>query len=149
MTIKTYDLGPGTLTLGAGALQVAAQLTSCRVEASENVASSDAVPVLSGEELAGSERITFTYTLAGNLFQTLDTGEVVAWSWTNKGTAQAFAFVPSTAEAASVEGFTYPVPITIGGDVTGTAGNRGDKPRSDFSWRCKNGDDEPVFTAAV
>ncbi len=149
MAIKTYDLGPGTLTLGVGALQVAAQLTNCRVEASEQVTAVASVPVLSGEELTGDDRVAFTWTLAGNLFQTLDTGEVVAWSWANKGTPQDFAFVPSTAEGASVEGITYPVPITIGGDVTGTAASRGEKPRSDFSWRCKAGVDEPVFTAAV
>lgn len=145
MTIKTYNLGPGTLTLGAGALAVQGQITNCRVSAAEAVTAGAAIPVLSGEELEASERITFNWTLAGNLLQDLDAGGVIDWSWTNKGTEQPFTFVPSTAEGRSVEGICKPVPITIGGDVTGTAANPGDPAKADFSWRCKGGVDEPVF----
>lgn len=145
MPVKTYNLGPGILTVGAAPLAIQAQLRNCRVEASENVTSTDAVPVLSGEERAGSERVDFTWVLAGRLFQDIDAAGVVDWSWTHKGTDQPFTFVPSTAEGRQVTGICKPVPITIGGDVTGTAAKPGDPPESDFSWRCKNGDDEPVF----
>lgn len=145
MTIKTYHLGPGSLTLGSGPLAVQGQITNCRVQAAEAVAAGAAIPVLSGEELAASERITFNWTLAGNLLQDLDAGGVIDWSWTHKGTEQPFEFVPSTAEGRSVTGICKPVPITIGGDVTGTAANPGDPAKADFTWRCLNGDDEPVF----
>lgn len=148
MAIKTVHLGPGTLKLGSGPLAVAGQITNCRVEVAENVTTGTAIPVLSGEELAASERIDFAYTLAGNLLQDLDAGGVVDWSWQNKGTEQPFEFVPSTAAGRQVSGITFPVPITIGGDVTGTAAKPGDPARSDFSWRCKGGDDEPIFGAA-
>jgi hypothetical protein len=149
MAIKTVHLGPGTLTLGSGPLAVQGQITNCRVQAAEQVASGNRTPVLSGEELEASERITFNWTLVGTLLQDWDAGGVVDWSWTNKGTEQPFVFVPSTAEARSVTGICKPVPITIGGAVTGTAANPGDPADADFSWRCKGGDDEPVFAAVV
>lgn len=147
MTIKTNHLGPGSLTLGSGPLAVQGQITNCRVSAAENVQTGNAMPVLSGEELAGSERITHNWTLAGNLLQDWDAAGVIDWSWTNKGTPQPFVFIPSTAEARKVTGICYPVPIEIGGDVTGTAANPGDPAQSDFSWRCKGGADEPEFGA--
>jgi hypothetical protein len=145
MAIKKYNLGPGTLTLGAGALAVEGQLRNCRVEAAEQVTTTEAIPVLSGEELAGSDRVTFTWTLAGTLLQDLEAAGVIDWSWANKGTEQPFTFVPNTVEGRQVSGICKPVPITIGGDVTGTAANPGDPAQSDFTWRCLNGDDEPVF----
>ncbi len=149
MAIKTYHLGPGSLTLGVGELAVQGQITNCRVEAAESVTTGNNIPVLSGEELSGSERITHTWTLAGNLLQDLDAAGVVDWSWVNKGTPQPFVFVPSTAEGRQVSGITIPIPITIGGEVTGTPDNQGDPARSDFTWRCKGGDAEPVFGAVA
>lgn len=145
MAIKTQYLGPGTLTLGTGPLAVSGQITNCRVEASESVTTGTAIPVLSGEELAASERVDHSFTLAGNLLQDWAAGGVVDWSWINAGTEQSFSFVPSTAAARKVSGTIYPVPITIGGDVTGTAAKPGDPARSDFTWRCKG---KPAFGAA-
>lgn len=145
MPIKTTHLGPGILTLGAGALAVSGQITNCRIEVSESVTTTDPIPVLSGEELAGSEKVDHAYVLAGGLLQDLDAGGVIDWSWTNKGTPQPFTFVPSTAAGRQVAGITTPVPITIGGDVTGTAAKPGEPARADFSWRCKGGDVAPVF----
>lgn len=137
MPIKVYDLGPGNLKLGAGNLEINAQLRNCRVEASENVASTDAKPVLSGEELAGSDRVTFTYVLAGTLLQDLTAAGIIDWSWLNKGTWQVFTFIPAAAAARQVKGSVSVVPITIGGEVTGVPGRPGDNPTSDFSWRAK------------
>lgn len=155
MAIKVYDLGPGTLKLGSGLLQVEAQLTNCRVEASETVTAAAAIPVLSGEELAGNEQTRFTWTLAGNLLQDIDAGGVIDWSWTNKGEPEPFTFIPSAAEARQIVGTTFPVPITVGGAVTGTATNRGPNPTSDFSWRAKGPvvgglvTSDPTFGAVV
>lgn len=134
MTIKTVDLGPGTLTLG-GPLECASQLTNCRVETSESVESTDPIPVLSGEEKAGSERVSHTQTIAGNLFQDLDAAGVVAYSFANAGLWKTCTFTPNTTQAAVVNGEACIVPITVGGDVTGTPGKRGDNLRSDFTWR--------------
>lgn len=145
MAIKVYDLGPGTLKLGAANLEINAQLRNCRIEATENVATTDSKPVLSGEELAGSDRVTFTYTLAGTLLQDLTAAGIIDWSWLNKGTWNVFTFIPSTAAARQVKGSVAVVPITIGGEITGTPGKRGDNPTSDFSWRAKG----PTVTAGL
>lgn len=144
MTIHTIDLGPGTLTIGSGALEVSGQLTNCRVDTAESVTSTDPVPVLSGEEKAGSDKVTFTHTLAGNLFQDLRTAGVVAYSFAHAGEWVPVTFTPNTALAASVSGLVSPIPITIGGDITGTAAKRGENPRSDISWRMKPADGETV-----
>lgn len=146
MPIKTLNMGPGTFTVGDGPLAVEAQLRNLRIEWSENVASTDPVPVLSGEERAGSEKITFSSTIAGRLFQDIEAAGIVDWSWTHKGTEQPFTFVPNTAKGRQIVGVCKPVPITIGGDVTGTADRPGDPAESDFSWRCKDGDDEPILS---
>lgn len=135
MTIKTIDLGPGTLTLGTAPLDIAGQMTNVRLDSAESVTSTDAIPVLSGEEKAGSDKVTHTHTLAGNLFQDLDAAGVVAYSFANAGDWVECTFVPNTALGASIAGEVCPVPITIGGDVTGTAAQRGENPRSDISWR--------------
>lgn len=129
MPIKSYTVGPGTLTVGSGPLAVSAQFTSATLEVAENVTSTDPIPVLSGEDLPGDETVTFTYTLTGNVFQDLAAAGLVDWSWTNKGTEQPFTFVPNTAEGRQVSGVLKPVPISIGGE----AKTRG---RSDIAWRC-------------
>lgn len=142
MPIRTQHLGPGSLILGSGPLAVQGQITNCRVEWTENVTTGTAIPVLSGEELAASERITHTATLAGSLLQDWAAAGVIDWSYTHKGTPQPFVFIPSTEAARQVVGVILPIPITIGGDVTGTADNRGEPARADFTWRCKG---EPDF----
>lgn len=135
MTIKTTNLGPGTLSLGAVPLDISGQMTNTRLETAEQVTSTDAIPVLSGEEKAGTDRVTHTHTLAGNLFQDLDAAGVVAYSFAHAGEWVACTFVPNTVEGATVAGQVCPVPITIGGDVTGTAAKPGESARSDISWR--------------
>ena len=144
MPIKTQHLGPGSLTLGSGPLAVEGQITNCRVEWAEAVTTGTAIPVLSGEELAASERVDHTATLAGGLLQDWAAAGVVDWSWLNKGTPQPFVFIPSTAAGRKVSGVCFPIPITIGGDVTGTADNRGEPARADFAWRCQG---DPVLGA--
>lgn len=140
MTINTYDLFEGTLTLGAGPLAVSGQVTACRVEVTENVTTTQAVPVLSGEELPETSTETFSYVLAGTFLQDLIAGGVQDWSWINKGTPQPFVFVPNTALARKVEGNVKPVPLQIGGDVARPGA--GDPPSADFSWRMT---EEPTF----
>lgn len=147
MTIHVIDLGPGRLTLtapeGGTQVQVAAQLTNCRVAATEAVTAGARTPVLSGEELVGQDSARYTYTLAGTLFQdfggidvaTVDA--VVDWSWDHKGKVCDFEFVPNTAGERKVVGTTHPIPIQIGGPITGTPTNRGPNPTSDFTWRAK------------
>lgn len=133
MPINTTKLGPGTLTLGAGALEVNAQLTSCSVVPSESVESTDDIKVLSGEVLAGDESATYAFTLEGSFLQDLGAvSSVVAWSWDNMGTEQPFTFTPNTAAGVDVSGTLVPVPLRIGGDEVD-----GPPMASDFTWRIK------------
>lgn len=132
MPINTTKLGPGTLTLGAGAAEFNAQVTSCKITPSENVETTDSIKVLSGEVLDGDSSETFSYVLEGSFLQDLGAvAGVVAWSWANKGTEQPFVFTPNTAAGVSVEGVLKPVPLGIGGDEVDAG-----PMSSDFSWRC-------------
>jgi len=129
MPIQSHTLGPGLLVLGDGPLDVSAQLTACEVVPAEEVTSTDAISVLSGERLEGDEEVTFRYTLEGTFLQDLALAGVVSWSWANAGTPQAFRFVPDNAAARQVEGIVKPVPLRIGGDEVGA------RMTSDFTWR--------------
>lgn len=135
MAIQSYKMGPGTLKFGAGLAQNAtAQITNGLASCTENVASDEDVDVLSGEQLAGEERLTYSWLLAFNLVQDLAAAGLIAWSWANKGTEQAFEFVPNTVGARKITGTIIVAPISAGGDVK-------TRPRSDVSWRGKKGTD--------
>lgn len=129
MTVNAYKVGPGSLTLGAGPLAVAGQVTECTFTTTEKTKETDPIPVLSGEELAGSSSASTTSRLKGKMLQDLDTGGVVAYSWTNNGETVAFKYVPNTVEDKAVEGFVRMVRFNIGGTVSKT-----DPASSDFDW---------------
>lgn len=132
MPITSHKLGPGTLTLGAGALEVSSQLTSCRVTPSENVTTQDGVKVLSGESLASEDSVELTFVLEGNFLQALGPAAVVDWSWTNQTTWQPFVFTPNTAAASEVTGEIRVIPISVGGDEADA------RMASDFSWAARD-----------
>jgi hypothetical protein len=137
MPIKAHNLGPGTLTLGSGPLDVTLQVTSCKISVTEYVSVVVDIKVLSLDVLEGGESVDFDFALEGNILQDLNTAGVVAWSWTNKGTEQDFVFTPNDAAAASIAGVLKPVPLQVGGDELER------KMASDFTWRCVG---EPVPT---
>lgn len=140
MPIKAHNLGPGTLELGSGPLDVTLQVTACKITVTENVSEEDDIKVLSLDVLEGGESVDFDFALEGNVLQDLNTAGVVAWSWANKGTEQAFTFVPNDTAAASFTGVLKPVPLQVGGDELER------KMASDFTWRCVG---EPVPTWSV
>lgn len=127
MTINSYKVGPGSLTLGAGPLSVGAQVTACTVQASESVETEDDVNVLSGEVLEGEDVASLDYTISGTFLQDLAASGVVDYSWQNAGDEVAFVYIPNTAADRSVAGTLRLVPISIGG----TAKQRA---TSDFEW---------------
>lgn len=137
MPINAENLGPGTLTLGSGPLAVELQLTAAKLVPAENVTTDDAVKVLSGDTLPESTSETFSWTLQGTFLQDLATGGVVAWSWANKGTEQAFTFEPNDG-GASFAGTLKPVPLQVGGDEVGR------RMTADFTWRL-SGDPVPTW----
>jgi len=139
MAIQSYKPGPGTLKLGVAPLDVSCQVTDMAVEPSENVKTSDPLPVLCGEELTGDDEASVTFRLKGNLLQDLAAAGVIDFSWTNSGDEIPFEFVPSTALAREVTGTVRVVPLKIGGPVKQRA-------TSDLDWACIG---TPVFGAVV
>lgn len=128
MTIERYTVGTGTLTIGSAPLDVSAQVTDMSVDVSESTSSTDALPVLSGEEIPAEEEATYSYSLTGNIIQDLSTGGLVDFSWVNAGDEVPFKFVPNTVEDRAVSGTVRVVPLKIGGTV------KDKTPRSDLSW---------------
>lgn len=142
MPIRSHKLGPGTLHLGPGPLDVSLQVTACKITPSEEVSSTDAIKVLGGEELAGTETVRHNYVLSGTFLTDLAASGVVAWSWANAGTPQVFEFEPETASGASFSGTLVPVPLEVGGDEV-EAGPM----TTDFTWRCTGAAPVPTWGA--
>jgi hypothetical protein len=133
MAIRSYKMGPGTVKLGAaGAFNASSQVNSCVVQFSEEVDSTDAIPVITGEEIAEEQTMTYPWSVAFNTVQDLEAVGLVAWSWTNAGTEQAFEFIPNTVGARKVTGTIIVVPINLGGTSK-------ERPRSDVTMRGKPG----------
>lgn len=121
MTINTTKIGPGVFTLVAVAM--AAQCQSAVVTVTENVDSTDAIPVLDGTTLAAVDTATYTYqldlTFLQDMGQPAATG-IVAYSWANAGLIKAFTYTPNNGAAAgskTVSGNCRIVPLNIGGDA--------------------------------
>lgn len=141
MPINSYKMGPGTLKFGvAGVMDVTLQVTNCRVEPSESVKRTDAVPTLGGTEIPAEETGDLTYRLKGNVVQDLAAAGVIAYTWTNAGASIVFEFIPNTVAARKVTGTVRMVPLTIGGAVSKT-----ERPKSDFDFAVVG---VPVFAAA-
>lgn len=129
MALKSFKMGDGTFKLGpAGAQDASCQITNLRVECSESVQTTDAVPVLCGEELPQEDDVTLSWQLSGNVVQDIAAADLVAYTWSNASDEVAFEFVPNTVAARKVSGTVRIVPLTLGGDVKST-------PRADFTWQ--------------
>lgn len=129
MAVQSYLMGPGTLVLGEDPddLAFSTQMKTFRVECTENVKTTDPVPVLSGDELVTPDVVTRTWKVSGKVVQDLAAAGVVAYTWTNAGDVVPFVFIPNTVKGRKVTGVTRLVPISVGGDAR-TA------PDSDVSW---------------
>lgn len=127
MTIKSYVVNEGTLTLGTvGTLiDATAQVEEVAIEWDENVA--DSRPTLSGEELAG--KATYTAKVSGTVIQDLTAGGLVEFTWTNKGMIVPFRLVPANVLERAIVGQLRVAPLKAGGKVL-------DEPSSDFEWGC-------------
>lgn len=130
MAIVSYKNIDGTMTLGASDLDVAAQVIDAAVVPSEKTKETDAVPVLSGEELPASSSASLSYRLKGKFLQDGGAAGVVAFSWTNAGDEVEFTLKPNDASSASVTGTVRVIPLQIGGPVSKT-----DPAQSDFDWQ--------------
>lgn len=143
MTIQSYKVIEGTLSIGAGPIAVSSQVTSVELIPSEKVKETDPIPVLSGEELAGDSSTTISHRLKFTLFQDLRAAGIVAYSFAHAGEEVAATFVPTGDEdhAASLAMVVVVVPIKIGGKVDKTG-----RASSDCDWRVI-GDPVPTWPA--
>lgn len=139
MTIQSYKVGAGTLKLGpAGVQDISAQCIEMAVVPSENVKTTDAINVLSGEQLAAEDDVTTDYALVGNVLQDIAAAQMVAYSWTQNGNTVAFEYIPNTAAARKVTGNVRIVALKIGGAAK-------TRPQADINWKIIG---TPVFAAA-
>ena len=119
---------PSATITPAAVTDASCQVKSCKVTPSEVVTSSDAVPLLCGEDLPAEDEVTgYTYVLAANLLQDISTGGFIAFTWTNKGKTVWAEFIPNTVLGKKVTGPVRIVPLEIGGDVK-------TRPTHDINW---------------
>jgi hypothetical protein len=151
MTIQSYTMGPGSLSLGTDPsdLDVSCQVKAFKVECAENVKKTDPTPMLCGEDKTTADRVTREWKVTGKILQDLAAAGVVDYTWTNAGDTVAFVFIPSTAKGRKVTGVCRLVPLTVGGDA-------GTDPDSDLSWTAGGAYDadagisgDPVLAAVV
>lgn len=128
MTVHTYTVGPGTLTLGDTDTPFSSQVRACEVRVTENVTTTDPVPVLSGEEVPGESDATFSYVLVTDFQADLEANGTIDYSWTNAGLLVPFSYTPNTALGRSVDGELWIVPLNIGGTAK-------TKPNTEVTWR--------------
>lgn len=136
MPINSYTVGPGVFTLGVGPTAFEAQVRSCVVKVSENVKTVEAVPMLSGDELAEEETASYKYTVNVSFQQDLGTAGIVDYTWDNEGDTVPFTYEPNTTDGATIVGTCRIVPLDIGGDPK-------TRPSSDVVFSCPA---KPTFT---
>lgn len=139
MPISARKLGPGTLTLGAGAIAPSAQLRACKVTPAESVEAGEKIKTLTHETLEAADTVTIDYTMSGTFLQD-DPGaaSIVDYTWDNAGEEVAFVFSPHTAAGREVNGTVRIVPLIVGGDDPDAY------MESDFTWVCTGAD--PTLT---
>lgn len=125
MAIKSYIVGPGSLSFSSPAGTFASQITAAKV--TTNAKRSDPIKVLSGEEIPGES--DYTFTLEASALQDLSKSGIVDFSWKNAGKTADFTYTPNTKEGAKITGTVVIDPISVGGTV-------GERAMSDFSFQC-------------
>lgn len=148
MTVNDSRLLKGTLTFGATGTEADAegQITNFVIE-QEDGDSEDEVTVLSGETVGG-ETLAGPWHITGTLIQDFNVAtSLQKWSYTNRGTEQAFTFKPNDdAASPTITGTVYVKFLGLGGDVKS-------RITRDFDWAVKGDPDfgswEPVTPLAA
>lgn len=125
MPVKSYKMGPGTLSLGevGTLLDISCQITSAQLVPDKD--SDDDLPTLCGDVLPGE--ITYAWSLNATIVQDLTEGGVNLWSLTHAGEQVPFKFTPSTAVGQEFTGILTVDPLAIGGEVK-------TKPTAEVEW---------------
>ncbi len=127
MTVKASKLGPGLLTIGETGTpqEFGSQVTEVTLEPSFD--EGDAIPVLSGEEVPGDTKET--YTLKGKLLQDYSGMEsLLVFCKENNGAVLPFVFVPDKTGGLSATGSIVMRPVPFGGTVK-------EQNTADFEWQ--------------
>lgn len=132
----TYDLGPGTLSIGETGtpIDISCLVNNAKIAATKDQA--DSTTKLCGTVKPG--KTTYTYALSGNV--DTDIGEesgFFAFTQANAGTETDFTFEPSTEAGTSAAGKLTIDPLDFGGDTMG------DPMTSDFEFAIT---DKPTYT---
>lgn len=114
MPVNSYKMGPGVLSIGG--TDFSAQVRSCTVQVTENVKTTEAIDVLSGDQIPEEEEATYKYALQVTFLLDLAALGIVDYTWDNVGTSKAVTFTPNTAQGADVSGDIRIVPLNVGGD---------------------------------
>lgn len=124
MTVPTlagepFDLGPGTLTIGATGtpIDVSCLVNNAKIAAEKD--EGDSTTKLCGTVRPGS--VTYTYSLSGNMdTDVADDAGFFALSQAEPGTEQDFSFEPSTDAGTVATGKLVIDPLDFGADEMGT-----------------------------
>lgn len=115
MATQSQKMGPGTFTLGAGPTAFSEQVRDLTIQVTENVQTTEAIPVLSGDELPAEDEATYKYAVAVGFLTDVRAAGIAEYTWDNEGVTVPFSFVPNTAAGSEIEGTCRIVPINIGG----------------------------------
>lgn len=115
MPVKSQKMGPGTFTLGAGPTAFSDQVRDLTIQVTENVQTTEAIPVLSGSEIPAEEDATYKYAVAVGFLTDVWSNGIAEYTWDNEGITVPFSFVPNTAAGSEIEGSCRIVPINVGG----------------------------------
>lgn len=130
MAISSYKFGPGVFTIGAGPLDISAQVTKGVVKWTESVDTTDAINTLDGSQIPEEEAASYKAQIDLTVLQdSLAAGAMVDYTWTNKGSNVAFKFIPANANNRKITGTLRVMPIDVGGDEFGK------RPTSDVTFQ--------------
>lgn len=130
MPITSHKLGPGVFTIGAGPLDISAQVTECTVAWEESVKTTEAIDTLDGSQIPEEEEASYKAKVTITVLQdNLAAAGMIDYSWTNKGVSAAFKFIPNNSISRKITGTVRIVPIDIGGTVK-------TRNTSSVTWNC-------------
>lgn len=135
----TYNLGPGTLEIGATGteIDVSCLINNATITATKD--QGDSVTKLCGTVVPGS--VSYTYSLTGNTDTDVDDpAGLFALSQASPGSQQPFTFTPNTEAGTTATGTLVIDPLDFGGDTTG------ETMTSDFEFAVVG---QPVYTYGV
>lgn len=115
MAEEVMKLGPGLLTLGATGTKAEFGGMTTEVKLSPEYSSDDPEPVLSGDEIDGEDKET--WTLKFSKFQDYSERSLDLWLYQNAGKVLDFTFVPSKEGKLQAKGRVKIRAAEIGGEI--------------------------------